>query len=207
MLDGVRLPRKIAKFWRTESIFSQGDLANSVMYVQKGSVKFSVVHGSGREAAVAIFSSGDFFGKGCMSAQPLRMGTATAIAPTTILVIDKNEMRRVLCVEHTFSNRFIGYLLARNIRVEGDLIDQLCSSSEERLARTLPLLAGFGKQKQPSRTLPTVSQNTLAEMIGTTCSRVNFFMNKFRARGFLKYSGYNGSITVDKSLLKIVLHK
>lgn len=141
-----------------------------------------------------------------MSAQPLRMGTATAIAPTTILVIEKDEMLRVLRTEHAFSNQFIGYLLARNIRIEEDLIDQLCSSAEKRLARTLLLLAGFGKRKQPYCVLPRVTQETLAEMIGTTRSRVNVFLNKFRARGFIKYKGYNGQITVDKSLLKVVLH-
>lgn len=207
MLDTAKLPRKVSEFGRAESIFSQGDPADSVMYVQKGGVKFSVVNGSRREAVVAIFGPGDFFGEGCLSAQPLRMGTATAIVPTTILVIDKNQMLRVLRLEHGFSNQFIGYLLARNIRVEEDLIDQLCSSSEKRLARTLLLLAGFGKQKQPTGVLPNDSQGTLAKMIGTTRSRVNFFMNKFRKRGLIEYKGYNGKIKVNKSLLGVILQE
>jgi CRP/FNR family cyclic AMP-dependent transcriptional regulator len=203
MIETESLGRKVAEFGNAENIFSQGDLAYSVMYVQKGCVKFSVVNGSRREAVVAIFSPGDFFGESCMSAQPRRLGTATAIAPTTILVIDKNEMLRALRAEHAFSNHFIGYLLARNIRVEEDLIDQLCSSSEQRLARTLLLLAGFGKQKQSDRVLPGVTQTTLAEIIGTTRSRVNFFMNKFRKLGFVEY---NGKIKVNRSLLTVVLH-
>lgn len=203
MLGTVSLARKVAEFGSAETIFSQGDPADSVMYVQKGGVKFSVMNGLRRAAVVAIFNPGDFFGEGCMSAQPLRMGTATAIAPTTILVIDKNEMLRVLRVEHRFSNQFIGYLLARNIRVEEDLLDQLRGSSEQRLARTLLLLAGFGKQEQPDRLLPGVTQTTLAEMIGATRSRVNFFMNKFRKLGFVEY---NGKIKVNKSLLTMVLH-
>jgi CRP-like cAMP-binding protein len=207
MLDTATLARKAAKFGRGGSIFSQGDPADSVMYVQKGGVKFSVVNASRREAVVAIFGPGDFFGEGCMSDQPLRMGTATAIAPTTILVIDKNEMLRALRMEHVFSNQFIGYLLARNIRTEEDLIDQLCSSSEKRLARTLLLLAGFEKQKRPDRVLPSVPQKTLAKMIGTTRPRVNFFMNKFRKRGFIEYKGYNGKIKVNKSLLTVVLQE
>ena len=204
MLDTSRLARKVAEFGRGESIFSQGDAADSVMYVQQGGVKYSVVNGARREAVVAIFGKGDFFGEGCMSGQPLRMGTATAIAPTTILVIDKNEMLRALRMEHDFSNQFIGYLLARNIRVEEDLIDQLCSSTEERLARTLLLLAGFGKQKQPVCVLPRVSQTTLAKMIGATRSRVNFFMNKFKKLGFITDKG---KIKVNKSLLTVVLHE
>jgi CRP/FNR family transcriptional regulator, cyclic AMP receptor protein len=202
MLDTVRLARTVGEFGRADSIFLQGDPADSVMYVQQGGVKFSVVRGSHREAVVAIFGPGDFFGEGCLSAQPMRMGTATAIAPTTIFVIDKNEMLRVLRAEHRFSNQFIGYLLARNIRLQEDLIDQLCSSSEKRLARTLLILAGFGKQKQPDCELPRISQATLAQMIGTTRSRVNFFMNEFRKRGFIKYKG---KITVNRSLLKVVL--
>lgn len=202
MLDTVRLARTVGEFGRADSIFFQGEPADSVMYVQQGGVKFSVVHSSDREAVVAIFGPGDFFGEGCLSAQPMRMGTATAIAPTRIFVIDKNEMLRVLRAEHGFSNQFIGYLLARNIRLQEDLIDQLCSSSEKRLARALLILAGFAKQKQPDRELPRISQATLAKMIGTTRSRVNFFMNEFRKRGFIKY---NGKITVNRSLLKVVL--
>jgi CRP/FNR family cyclic AMP-dependent transcriptional regulator len=207
MLNGTRMARKVAEFGRAESIFCQGDPADSVMYVQKGGVKLSVVNRSRREAVVAIFGPGDFFGESCMSARPLRMVTATAMGSTTILVIDKIEMLRVLRTEHDFGNHFLGYLLARNIRVEEDLVDLLCSSSEQRLARTLHLLAGFGKQRQPAYVVPGVYQDTLAEMVGTTRSRVNFFMNKFRSRGFIKYSGRKGKIRVVKSLLNFALQE
>jgi CRP/FNR family cyclic AMP-dependent transcriptional regulator len=203
-LDTSGVARKVVEFRRAEAIFTQGDAADSVMYVQKGGVKFSVVNGSGKEAVVAMFGPSDFFGEGCMAGQSIRMGTATAVTPTTVLVIDKNEMLRVLHAEHKLSDHFIGYMLAHNIRVEEDLIDQLFNSSEKRLARTLLLLARYGKQEQPDRVLPKVSQETLAEMIGTTRSRVNFFMNKFRKLGFIEY---NGKIKVNKSLLTVVLHE
>jgi CRP-like cAMP-binding protein len=202
-LDTAGVARKISTFRRGESIYSQGEAAESVMYVQKGGVKFSVVNGFGKEAVVAMFGPSDFFGEGCMAGQAVRMGTATAITPTTILVIDKNELLRVLHAEHELSDHFIAYMLAHNIRVEEDLIDQLFNSSEKRLARTLLVLAHYGKQEQPDRILPKVSQDTLAKMIGTTRPRVNFFMNKFRKLGFIKY---NGKITVNKSLLTVVLH-
>jgi len=203
-LDTAGVARKIAEFRRGESIYSQGEAAESVMYVQKGGVKFSVVNGSGKEAVVAMFGPSDFFGEGCMAGQSIRMGTATAITPTTLLVIEKDELRRVLHTEHELSDHFISYMLAHNIRVEEDLMDQLFNSCEKRLARTLLLLARYGKQDQPDRILPKVSQETLAEMIGTTRSRVNFFMNKFRKRGFIEY---NGKIKVNKSLLSVVLHE
>jgi CRP-like cAMP-binding protein len=203
-LDTAGVSRKVAEFRRGESIFSQGDGANTVMYIQRGGVKLSVVNGSGKEAVVAMFGPTDFFGEGCMAGQALRMATATAIAPTTLLVINKSEMLRVLHEEHELSDRFIGYMLAHNIRVEEDLVDQLFNSSEKRLARTLLLLARYGKQDQPDRALPKVSQETLAEMIGTTRSRVKFFMNKFRKLGFIEY---NGKIKVNKSLLTVVLHE
>jgi CRP-like cAMP-binding protein len=174
------------------------------MYVQKGGVKFSVVNGSGKEAVVAMFGPNDFFGEGCMAGQAVRMGSATAVTPTRILIIDKNELLRVLNAEHELSNYFITYMLAHNIRVEEDLIDQLFNSSEKRLARTLLLLARYGEQEQPERILAKVSQETLAKMIGTTRSRVNFFMNKFRKLGFIEY---NGKIKVNKSLLTVVLHE
>jgi CRP/FNR family transcriptional regulator, cyclic AMP receptor protein len=202
-LDTAGVARKVAEFRRGESIYSQGEAADSVMYVQKGGVKFSVVNGSGKEAVVAMFGPSDFFGEGCMAGQSIRMGTATAITPTTLLVIEKDELLRVLHAEHELSDHFIAYLLAHNIRVEEDLIDQLFNSSEKRLARTLLLLARYGKQDMPERILPKVSQETLAEMIGTTRSRVNFFMNKFRKLGFIEY---NGKIKVNKSLLTVVLH-
>jgi CRP/FNR family transcriptional regulator, cyclic AMP receptor protein len=203
-LDTSGVARKIAEFRRGESIYSQGEAAESVMYVQKGGVKFSVVNGSGKEAVVAMFGPNDFFGEGCMAGQAVRMGTATAVTPTTILIIDKNELLRVLHAEHELSDYFITYMLAHNIRVEEDLIDQLFNSSEKRLARTLLLLARYGEQEQPERILAKVSQETLAKMIGTTRSRVNFFMNKFRKLGFIEY---NGKIKVNKSLLTVVLHE
>jgi CRP/FNR family cyclic AMP-dependent transcriptional regulator len=203
-LDTAGVSKKVSEYRRGESIFTQGDGAVSVMYIQRGGVKLSVVNGSGKEAVVAMFGPTDFFGEGCMAGQTVRMATATALAPTTLLVIDKNEMLRVLHEEHELSDRFISYMLAHNIRVEEDLVDQLFNSSEKRLARTLLLLARYGKQDQPDRALPQVSQETLAEMIGTTRSRVNFFMNKFRKLGFIEY---NGRIKVNKSLLTVVLHE
>ncbi|MGB7844700.1 MAG: Crp/Fnr family transcriptional regulator [Candidatus Acidiferrum sp.] len=203
-LDTAGVAREVIAYRRSESIFSQGDAAETVMYIQKGGVKFSVVNGSGKEAVVAMFGPTDFFGEGCMAGQTLRMGTATAVTPTTLLVIQKEELLRVLHEEHELSDRFIGYMLAHNIRVEEDLIDQLFNSSEKRLARTLLLLARYGEQEQPDRTLPNVSQQTLASMVGTTRSRVNFFMNKFRKLGFIEY---NGKIKINKSLLSVVLHE
>jgi CRP/FNR family transcriptional regulator, cyclic AMP receptor protein len=203
-LDNAGVARKVTEYRRNESIYSQGDAAETVMYVQKGGVKLSVVNGSGKEAVVAMFGPTDFFGEGCMAGQTLRMGTTTAVTPTTLLVIQKGELLRVLHAEHELSDHFIGYMLAHNIRIEEDLIDQLFNSSEKRLARTLLLLARYGKQEQPDRVLPKVSQETLASMVGTTRSRVNFFMNKFRKLGFIEY---NGKIKVNKSLLTVVLHE
>ena len=203
-LDTAGMARKVSEYRRNESIYSQGDAAETVMYVQKGGVKLSAVNGAGKEAVVAMFGPTDFFGEGCMAGQTLRMGTATAITPTTLLVIQKEEFLRVLHAEHELSDHFIAYMLAHNIRVEEDLIDQLFNSSEKRLARTLLLLARYGKQEQPDRVLPKVSQETLASMVGTTRSRVNFFMNKFRKLGFIEY---NGKIKVNKSLLTVVLHE
>jgi len=203
-LDSAGVAKKVAEFRRKETIFSQGDPSTNIMYIQKGGVKLSVVNESGKEAVVAVLGPGDFFGEGCLAGQPIRMGTATAITPTTALVIQKNEMIRVPHAEHALSDRFISFMLARNIRIEEDLIDQLFNSSEKRLARTLLLLARYGKQDHPQRVLPKVSQETLAEMIGTTRSRVNFFMNKFRKLGFIKY---NGGLQINNSLLSIVLHE
>ncbi|MGB9245405.1 MAG: Crp/Fnr family transcriptional regulator [Candidatus Acidiferrales bacterium] len=202
-LDSTGLGRKVGKFRAKETVFAQGDPAKNVMYIQEGSVKLSVVNTSGREAVIAILGPGDFFGEGCLAGQAVTMATATTIAPTVVLVIDKNEMIRVLHGEHEFSDRFIAYMLTRNIRVEEDLIDQLFNSSEKRLARTLLLLARYGKPGDPKKVLPKVSQEMLAEMIGTTRSRVNFFMNKFRELGFIQYKG---SIHVNNSLLSVVLH-
>jgi CRP/FNR family transcriptional regulator, cyclic AMP receptor protein len=202
-LQSVGASRRVEEFRNKQAIFSQGEPADSVMYVQKGSVKLTVVNESGKEAVVAIFGPGDFFGEGGLAGQPLRMGTATAIAPTAILIIGNEEMRRVLHAEPSLSDRFITYMLARNIRVEADLVDQLFNSTEKRLARTLLLLARYGGE-EPERVLQKVSQETLAEMIGTTRSRVNLFMNKFKRLGFIEY---NGEIKINKSLLTVVLHE
>jgi CRP/FNR family cyclic AMP-dependent transcriptional regulator len=173
------------------------------MYIQNGGIKLSVVNEVGKEAIFAILGPGDFFGEGCLAGQSFRMGTATAITPTTLLVIEKNEMIRVLHAEQAFSDRFVSYMLSRNIRIEEDLVDQLFNSSEKRLARTLLLLARYGKANQPEKVIAKISQETLAEMIGTTRGRVNFFMNKFKKLGFIKY---NGGLHVDSSLLSVVLH-
>jgi CRP/FNR family cyclic AMP-dependent transcriptional regulator len=202
-LDSAGLRRTVKKFRGKETVFTQGDPAQNVMYLQEGSVKLTVVNETGKEAVVAILGTGDFFGEACLAGQHKCMATATTILPTTLLVIEKDEMIRALHEEHEFSDRFIAYMLARNIRVEEDLIDQLFNSSEKRLARTLLLLARYGAQGRPHTVLPKVSQEMLAEMIGTTRSRVNFFMNKFRKLGFVEY---NGEIHVNNSLLSVVLH-
>jgi CRP/FNR family cyclic AMP-dependent transcriptional regulator len=202
-LDSAGLGRKVAKFLKKEKVFVQGDPAKNVMYIQEGGVKLTVVNESGREAVMAILGPGDFFGEGCLAGQSICIATATAITPTTVLIIKKNEMSRLLHGEHMFSDRFIAYMLSRNIRVEEDLMDQLFNSSEKRLARTLLLLARYGAPGRPQQVLPKVSQETLADMIGTTRSRVNFFMNKFRKLGFIQY---NGDIHINNSLLSVVLH-
>ncbi len=204
-LDSTGVARKVVEYRRSQKMYSQGDLATTVMYVQKGGVKLSVVNEVGKEAILAILGPGDFFGEGGMAGQSVRMGTATAVTPTTLLVIEKDEMIRVLHAEHAFSDRFVSYMLSRNIRIEEDLIDQLFNSSEKRLARTLLLLARYGKDDQPGGLLPKVSQETLAEMIGSTRSRVNFFLNKLRKLGFIQYN--NGGFQVHKSLLSVVLHE
>jgi CRP/FNR family cyclic AMP-dependent transcriptional regulator len=203
-LDSAGLARKVAQFRKKETIFAQGDPAKNVLYIQKGGVRLSVMNQAGKEAVVAVLGPGDFLGEGCLAGQPIRIGTATAIAPTIALVIEKKEMLRVLHEEHEFSDRFIAYMLSRNIRIEEDLVDQLFNSSEKRLARTLLLLARYGQTDKPQRILPKISQETLAEMVGTTRSRVNFFMNKFRKLGFIKY---NGGLRIDTSLLSVILHE
>src|ERR1700686_5212923 len=202
-LNSSGLARTIAEFGEKETLFSQGDPCKNMMYIQKGEVKISVVSQTGKEAVVAMLGSGDFIGEGGLAGQPLRMATATAVTPVTALVIENKEMFRVLHAESTFSDRFITYMLERNVRIEEDLIDQLFNSSEKRLARTLLLLARYGKQDKPQRLLPKIPQETLAEMVGTTRSRVNFFMNKFRKMGFIKY---NGGLQVNAFLLSVVLH-
>jgi CRP/FNR family cyclic AMP-dependent transcriptional regulator len=203
-LDSAGLERTIKEYKKAALVYSQGDPAKHVMYLQEGSVKLSVVSEGGKEAVVAILGPGDFFGEGCMAGQPVRMGTATAISNSTVLLIAKTEMFKVLHEQHDLSDRFIHFMLSRNIRIEEDLVDQLFNSSEKRLARTLLLLARYGKDDQPHAVLHDISQETLAEMIGTTRSRVNFFMNKFKKLGFIKY---NGGIQINTSLLSIVLHE
>jgi len=195
--------RTISKYQKDQIVFSQGEPADSVFYIQEGKIKITVVSEQGKEAVVAILGTGDFFGEGCLAGQPVRMGTSTAITATTLLVIEKAEMIRVLHAERAFSDRFITYMLERNVRIEEDLIDQLFNSSEKRLARTLLLLARYGKQDEPQKVVATISQETLAEIVGTTRSRVNFFMNKFKKLGFISY---NGGLHVDSSLLSVVLH-
>lgn len=203
-LDTAGITRKVKEFKKAEIVYSQGDAAKSIMYIRAGSVKLSVINEVGKEAVVAILEQGDFFGEGCLAGQPVRMGMATAIGPTAVLEIEKTEMFKVLHEQHAFSDRFLTFMLARNIRIEQDLIDQLFNSSEKRLARTLLLLARYGKENQPQGVLPKMSQETLAEMVGTTRSRINFFMNKFRKLGFIKY---NGGLQINTSLLSVVLHE
>jgi CRP/FNR family transcriptional regulator, cyclic AMP receptor protein len=194
--------QRVAQHKKGATIFSQGDAAQDVRYIQKGSVKLSVLSRTGKEAVVAMLGAGDFFGEGTLAGQTVRIGTATAVTPATVLVIEKAAMVRLLHDEPSFSDRFIAYMLARNIRIEADLVDHLFNSSEKRLARTLLLLARYG-EVHPSRTLPKISQETLAEMIGATRSRVNFFMNKFRKLGLIEY---NGGLKVNSALLSVVLH-
>ena len=194
---------RVATYDTGERIFSQGDPCDRVIYIQDGTVKLSVVSKTGKEAVVAVLKNGDFFGEGCLAAQPLRMGTATAMGPTTVMEVKKQRMVKLLHEQSALSDLFIAHMLERNIRIEEDLIDQLFNSSEKRLARTLLLLARYGTEGKP-RVLPKVSQEVLAEMVGTTRSRVNFFMNRFRKLGLIEY---NGGIVVHNSLLSVVLHE
>jgi CRP/FNR family transcriptional regulator, cyclic AMP receptor protein len=207
-LDSAGLSKKIVEYPRGVDIFSQGDRGDSVMYIQQGGVKLSVLSKAGKEAVVAMLGPGDFFGEGCLAGQPLRIGSATAITPSTVLVIKKDQMMKVLHQQHAMSDRFLTYMLSKSIRTEQDLIDQLFNSSEKRLARALLLLARYGTQDdEPQRVVPTISQETLADMIGTTRSRVNFFMNKFKKLGFIEYDGdLNAGIQIRSSLLSVVLH-
>ncbi len=202
-LDSAGVARDVVQFRRAQNIYAQGDAADHVMYIQKGGVQLSVASETGKEAVVAILGPGDFFGEGCLAGQTIRMGTATAIMPSTVLRVGKTEMHRVLHAEAALSDKFIAHVLARNIRIEEDLVDQLFNSSEKRLARTLLLLARYGEQSEAHQVLPKISQETLAEMVGTTRSRVNFFMNKFRKLGFIEY---NGGLRVNTGLLSVVLH-
>ncbi|HET9831444.1 MAG TPA: Crp/Fnr family transcriptional regulator [Vicinamibacterales bacterium] len=204
-LKSTGVAKRIARYGQGDAIFTQGDACDHVMYIQAGGVKLSVLSKAGREAVVAMLGPGDFFGEGGLAGQPFRMGSATATTPSTILLIDKVEMVELLHKQHAMSDRFISHLLARNIRIEEDLIDQLFNSSEKRLARTLLLLARYGKHDKPVRVVPRISQETLAEMIGTTRSRVNFFLNKFKKLGFIEYDG-ELPLKVNSSLLSVVLH-
>jgi CRP/FNR family cyclic AMP-dependent transcriptional regulator len=202
-LDTAGATRRLLKFRPAEKIYRQGEPASSVNYIQEGAVRLSIINEDGKEAVVAVLGPGDFFGEGCLAGQPVCMGTATAIGATSILSIGKAEMMRVLRTEHALSDLFIAHMLTRNIRLEEDLVDQLFNSTEKRLARALLLLARYGKDDQPHGILPKMSQEMLAETIGTTRSRVNFFMNKFKKLGFIKY---NGGLQINTSLLSVVLH-
>jgi len=204
-LESAGVERETATYDTGAAIFTQGDPCKQVMYIQSGSVKLSVLSKGGREAVVAMLGPGEFFGEGCLAGQRLRIGSATAMNPSTILLIGKQAMVAVLHQQREMSDRFIAHMLARNIRIEEDLIDQLFNSSEKRLARTLLLLARYGQQDSPARVVPNLSQETLAEMIGTTRSRVNFFLNKFRKLGFIDYDG-TAPVKVNSSLLSVVLH-
>jgi CRP-like cAMP-binding protein len=195
--------RTTANYERNETVFAQGDPANAIFYLQKGRVKLTVVSHQGKEAVVAILGPGDFFGEGCLARQSLRMSTATAMDESSVMKLEKTRMMRVLHEEPAFSEVFVAHLLARSIRVEEDLVDQLFNSSEKRLARVLLLLANFGKEGQPEPVIAKISQETLAEMVGTTRSRVSFFMNKFRKLGFIDYKD---RLEVHSSLLNVVLH-
>jgi CRP-like cAMP-binding protein len=195
--------RTTAVYERNQTAFVQGDPANAIYYLQKGKVKLTVVSNQGKEAVVAILGPGDFFGEGCLAHQALRMSTATAMDESSIMKLEKTRMMRVLHDEPAFSEVFVAHLLARSIRVEEDLVDQLFNSSEKRLARVLLMMANFGKEGQPVPMIPKISQETLAEMVGTTRSRVSFFMNKFRSQGFIDYKG---RVEVHSSLLNVLLH-
>ena len=202
-LSTIDWGRTIVTFPKKRTIFAQGDSADSVFYLQNGKVKLTVVATNGKEATIGILNEGDFFGEGCLTGQALRMCSVTAITDCAVMRINKKSMMEVIHRERAFSDMFVAYLLTRNIRYEEDLVDQLFNSSEKRLARVLLLLARFGKEGGPEVAIPKISQETLAEMVGTTRGRVNFFMNRFRKLGFVRY---NGELEVHSSLLSVVLH-
>ncbi len=202
-LSTIDKGRTIASFTKRRRVFAQGDPSDAVFYIQRGKVRLSVVSKNGKEATIGVLNEGDFFGEGCLTGQPLRMCSATAMTDCTVMRIDKKSMMVVIHREHAFSDMFVAYLLTRNIRYEEDLVDQLFNSSEKRLARMLLLLAHFGKDGKPEVAIPKISQETLAEMVGTTRGRVSFFMNRFRKLGFVRY---NGELEVHSSLLSVVLH-
>ena len=202
LFAATAVPKTVVAYATGEPIYSQGSPCDTVLFVRSGEVKLSVISKMGKEAIVAILDEGSFFGEGALAGQPIRLGNATAHAPTTIVAIGKADMRRLLHEEHELSDGFIAHLLTRNIRTEEDLIDQLFNSAEKRLARALLLLAHYGGENVPQRVIPKISQETLAEMVGTTRSRVNFFMNRFKKLGFI---GVDGGLTVNNSLLSVVL--
>jgi CRP/FNR family transcriptional regulator, cyclic AMP receptor protein len=204
-LDSSGIAKTIMEYGRGETVYRQGDVCEDVLYIQSGGIKLSVLSKVGREAVVAMLGPGDFFGEGCLAGQRVRMGSATAITPSVILLVAKEKMVRLLHKQHAMSDRFISHMLSRNIRIEEDLIDQLFNSSEKRLARTLLMLARYGKQDRPARVVPKISQETLAEIVGTTRSRVNFFLNKFKKLGFIEYND-NLPLKINSSLLSVVLH-
>jgi CRP-like cAMP-binding protein len=199
----VGVARKVVQFRKSEKAYSQGDPATDVLYIQKGGIKLSVVNEVGKEAVVAVLGPGDLFGGGCLASQSVRRETAAALTPVTVLAIRKNEMIRALHANRAFSDHFITYMLSRNIHIEEDLVDQLFNSSEKRLARTLLQLTRYGRQEEPQKILPNISQEMLGKMIGTTRARVNFFMTKFRKLGFIRY---DGGLHINPSLLNVVLH-
>ncbi len=203
-LDSAGITGTVADYRTGQFIFRQGEPGTQVFYIQSGQIKLSVVSKAGRQAIVAMLGPGEFFGEGCLAGQVSRMGSASAAGHSTIMCVAKEPMQDLLHQEHPLSDRFIAHMLARNIRIEQDLIDHLFNSSEKRLARTLLLLARYGRHDEPVRTIPMISQSTLAEMVGTTRSRVNFFMKKFQRLGFIDYT--TGRIRVDNSLLTVVLH-
>ena len=195
--------KMVLSYQINDRLFVQGDPADAIFYIQKGKVKLTVVSKHGKEAVVALLGDGDFLGEGCLAGQPLRMATAVAITTCSIMRLEKAGVVRLLHDEPSFSEMFVAHLLSRNIKIEEDLVDQLFNSSEKRLARVLLLLANFGKEGRPEEVIPKMSQETLAEIIGTTRSRVSFFMNRFRKLGFIEY---NGSLKINSSLLNVILH-
>src|SRR5207245_7138217 len=204
-LHSSGIARKIVEYRRADVIFTQGDPCGSVLYIQKGGVKLSVLSKMGREAVVAMLGPGDFFGEGCLAGQPCRIGSATAITTSVILLVSKAKMDRLLHHQHAMSDRFIAHMVARNIRIEEDLVEQLFNSSEKRLARALLRLACYGKRDRPARVVPKISLEILAHMTGTTRARVSFFLNKFKKLGFIEYNRTD-PLKINSSLLSVVLH-
>ena len=202
-LESSGIARKIVDYERADAIFTQGDPCDHVMYIQKGAIKLSVLSKAGREAVVAMLGPGEFFGEGCLAGQPLHMATASAMSETVVLRIERDTMVRLLAEQPQFSQLFMGFLLSRNVQIEADLVDQLFNSSEKRLARVLLLLAHFGKDGKMEPVIPKISQDLLAARVGTTRSRINFFMNKFRKLGFIEY---NGTLKVNSALLNVIVH-